>query len=78
MLSSVDAGPDQNVNEGDLVSLTAATFIDPAAPSSYTVSVDWGDGTVNNTPVVIRTVDSEPISVVCWMNITTGRMELTR
>jgi hypothetical protein len=52
VLSSVVAGPDQTIDEGDEVVLTAARFIDPAAPSNYSVSVDWGDGTVNNSPVV--------------------------
>jgi hypothetical protein len=39
-----DAGADQTAREGDTVSL-GATFADPGAADSHTVSVDWGDGT---------------------------------
>ncbi|WP_193789042.1 PKD domain-containing protein [Zavarzinella formosa] len=52
-LSSVTAGPDQTVDEGGLVQLTGASFLDPSAPSTYTATVDWGDGTpVNASPAI--------------------------
>ncbi len=46
---SVVAGPDQAVNEGDVVRLTAALFDDPGAPRSYSATVNWGDGTPADT-----------------------------
>jgi PKD repeat protein len=43
---SVDAGPDQTVNEGDLVTLDPATFTDAGTADTHTAVIDWGDGTV--------------------------------
>jgi PKD repeat protein len=43
---SVDAGPDQAINEGDTVTLPPGTFIDPGTLDTHTATVDWGDGTV--------------------------------
>jgi PKD repeat protein len=40
---SVDAGPDQTTNEGDVVSFSGS-FTDPGA-DTHTASIDWGDGT---------------------------------
>jgi len=40
----VDAGPDQTVNEGDVVAF-AGSFIDPDIGETYTFSWDFGDGT---------------------------------
>ena len=49
---SVTAGPSQTISEGGLVSLTGATFTDPAAPNTYTATVDWGDGTIDTNPTL--------------------------
>ncbi len=44
---TVDAGPDQTVDEGrDTVSLAPATFTDPGSENAHTATIDWGDGTV--------------------------------
>ena len=42
---SVDAGADQTVNEGDLVSLEPSTFNDLGTLDTHTATIDWGDGT---------------------------------
>jgi hypothetical protein len=49
----VDAGPDQTVDEGQIVSLAPATFIDPGAElDTHTATIDWGDGTPTEAGVV--------------------------
>ena len=40
-----DAGDDQAVNEGDLVSLDPATFNDLGTLDTHTATIDWGDTT---------------------------------
>jgi hypothetical protein len=40
------AGPDQSVNEGDLVSLPGAMYTFSGHPQTLKLSADWGDGTV--------------------------------
>jgi hypothetical protein len=40
----VDAGPDQTVNEGDVVAF-AGSFYDPDVGETYTIAWDFGDGT---------------------------------
>jgi len=40
----VDAGPDQTVNEGDVVAFTGG-FFDPDTGETYTIVWDFGDGT---------------------------------
>lgn len=45
--ATVNAGSDQSVNEGDLVSLDPATFTDPGILDTHTATIDWGDGTVD-------------------------------
>ena len=42
---TVNVGPDETINQGDFVNLSAATFSDTGAPLTHTVTVDWGDGT---------------------------------
>jgi parallel beta-helix repeat protein len=39
----LDAGPDQNVNEGDLVTISP-TFTDPGSADTHNATIDWGDG----------------------------------
>lgn len=53
--ATVNAGPDQTVNEGDIVSLTSATFSDGGTADTHSATIDWGDGTV-----VIGTVIETP------------------
>jgi PKD repeat protein len=53
---TLDAGSDQTVNEGDLVSLDPATFNDKGTLDTHTATIDWGDGSV----VDIGTVNESP------------------
>jgi PKD repeat protein len=53
---SVDAGPDQSVAEGQLVSLAPATFADPGTLDTHAATIDWGDG----RPVESATVTETP------------------
>ncbi len=46
IIPAVEAGEDQTVNEGDLVSLDPATFTDPGTVDTHTCTIDWDDGTV--------------------------------
>jgi hypothetical protein len=48
----VNAGPDQNVDEGSLVSLAPATFVDLGILDVHTATIDWGDGTTEAGTVV--------------------------
>lgn len=41
----VDAGPDQEADEGSLVKLAPATFTDADPQDTHTATVKWGDGT---------------------------------
>ncbi len=41
---AVEAGEDQIVTEGDLVSLDPAGFHDQGSTDSHTAAIDWGDG----------------------------------
>ncbi|NQW18543.1 MAG: hypothetical protein HQ478_13760, partial [Chloroflexi bacterium] len=42
---SVNAGLDQNANEGSVVSLTPSTFNDLGTADTHTATINWGDGT---------------------------------
>jgi PKD repeat protein len=53
---AVDAGPDQWVDEGMVVSLSPATFNDLGTLDLHTATIDWGDG----TPVEIGNVQASP------------------
>jgi uncharacterized repeat protein (TIGR01451 family) len=53
---SVEAGPDQTVNEGETVSLAPATFTDPGTLDTHIATVDWGDG----SPEELRPVGQVP------------------
>ena len=44
-----------NANEGDTIKLNGQ-FTDPDAASSYTVTIDWGDG---STPTVLNEIDGQ-------------------
>ena len=43
---SVDAGPDQNWREGDLVSLPGASITYTGNVADVSLTIDWGDGTI--------------------------------
>jgi hypothetical protein len=51
----VEAGPNQNANEGSLVNLNA-TFIDPDVGDTHTAQINWGDGNVEAGTVGSGTV----------------------
>ena len=44
-------------NEGDTITLSGQ-FTDPDAVSSYTVTIDWGDG---STPTVLSELDGQVV-----------------
>ncbi len=44
---TVDAGPDQTVNQADTV-MVDATFTDPGVQDTHTATIDWGDGTITD------------------------------
>ncbi len=50
----VEAGPNQSVSEGDIVSLTAASFTDPSPVDTHTATIDWGDGTAPGAGTVTQ------------------------
>lgn len=49
---TVDGGEDLVGNEGSVISLTAAMFVDPGSLDTHTATVDWGDGTSSAGSVV--------------------------
>ncbi len=42
----VDAGPNRDVYEGDVVELASSTFTDAGTADTHEATIDWGDGTV--------------------------------
>jgi PKD repeat protein len=54
---TVDAGPDQTVDEGDTVSLSSS-FSDPGWCDSHTATIDWGDGSLVETGTVSEENDA--------------------
>lgn len=44
---TVEAGPDQEVNEGDMVAISGS-FTDPGLADTHQASIDWGDGYVES------------------------------
>jgi VCBS repeat-containing protein len=48
LAATVNAGPDQSVTEGSLVSVSAA-FLDLGTVDTHTAIIDWGDGTLPTT-----------------------------
>jgi PKD repeat protein len=49
----VTCGEDQEIDEGDTVSMLLATYTDPGWLDTHTATIDWGDGTVEAMPMVI-------------------------
>jgi PKD repeat protein len=49
---TVNAGPDQTVNEGAVVSLDPATFNDLGTLDTHTATIDWGDGTAPEDGII--------------------------
>jgi len=60
---TVQAGADQTVDEGDLVSLNPATFNDLGTLDTYTATVNWGDGTLVDTGTVAESPFGPPGSI---------------
>jgi uncharacterized repeat protein (TIGR01451 family) len=56
----VDAGADQSVDEGVMVSLDPASFTDAGTLDTHTATVDWGDGTVADVGVVAEVPTGPP------------------
>ena len=54
----VDPGVDQTVDEGDLVLLDPATFVDPGFGEMHTATVDWGDGSPADNGAVDDVLDT--------------------
>ncbi|NND04095.1 MAG: hypothetical protein HKN91_15040 [Acidimicrobiia bacterium] len=54
---TVDAGPNQGVDEGDTVDVNAS-WIDADGKGAHTATIDWGDGTVQNCPAACTIVDN--------------------
>jgi hypothetical protein len=48
----VDAGPDRESPEGEIVELPAAPFIDFGIATTYVPTIDWGDGSPTETGTV--------------------------
>jgi len=59
----VDAGGDVGVDEGQLLTLEPATFLDRAGHDTHTATIDWGDGTTDTGVVALDAgpVDPTPI-----------------
>ncbi|MEW6160761.1 MAG: PKD domain-containing protein, partial [Verrucomicrobiota bacterium] len=41
---TIDPGPNQTVNEGSLIELSPAIFIDPGSADTHWATINWGDG----------------------------------
>ncbi|MBI4297409.1 MAG: hypothetical protein HY676_02625, partial [Chloroflexi bacterium] len=52
----VEAGPDQTVPWGGVVSLAPASFTDVGTRDTYTATINWGDGTTTNVVTVTSTI----------------------
>ncbi len=61
---TVEAGVDQSVLEGDLVSLDPSTFSDLGTLDTHTATIDWGDGSPPDVGVVSETPFGPPGSLV--------------
>ncbi len=53
---TVNAGSNQNTEEGGSISLLPATFTDPGPQDTHTATINWGDGTTEPGTVVTNTV----------------------
>jgi hypothetical protein len=58
----VDAGPDQIVYEGQIVTLDPATFYDLGTADTHTATINWGDGTPVEAGVVSESNGSGTVS----------------
>jgi PKD repeat protein len=68
---SVEAGPDQDVREGEIVFLAPATFHDPATLDTHTASIAWGDDT-EATEGVVTESPTGPAGSVLGLDGTVG------
>jgi YVTN family beta-propeller protein len=55
---TLEGGPDQTLNEGETVSLTSATFIDPGIQDTHTATINWKDG----SPVEAGAINAGTVS----------------
>jgi hypothetical protein len=63
LVSVVNAGSDQVADEGAIIQLDPATFIDPGiTPSTHTATIDWGDGSPIEVGIVSESNGSGTIS----------------
>ncbi|NIM49516.1 MAG: tandem-95 repeat protein, partial [Gemmatimonadales bacterium] len=69
---TVDAGPDQTVNEGDTVDLAPATFNDKGTLDTHTATIDWGDGTAVEPGAVAEAPFGPPGSTTGTDGTTSG------
>ena len=60
VVPTLDAGADQTVDEGDLVSLDPATFNDMGTLDTHTATVNWGDATATEAGVVTESPFGPP------------------
>ncbi|MCP4168260.1 MAG: hypothetical protein GY759_20535, partial [Chloroflexi bacterium] len=51
---TVDAGPEQTVDEGETVHLAPAVFTDPGVLDTHTATIDWDDGSALETGTVTQ------------------------
>ena len=59
---TVEAGPHKTIVEGDAVSLTGAVFTDPSTVDTHTATVDWGDGSSEESLTVTESGGSGSVS----------------
>ncbi|MFC1712585.1 PKD domain-containing protein [Candidatus Poribacteria bacterium] len=60
------AGADQEVYEGEIVSLASSIFIDPGNDDTHTATIDWGDNTIEAGKV--RGVAATPSDLAVGVN----------
>ena len=57
---TLDAGPDQSVDEGQTVSLAPASFNDLGTLDTHIATIDWGNGTAVDTGLVTESPFGPP------------------
>jgi PKD repeat protein len=61
---TIDAGPDRQINEGELITLESSTFNDLGTADTHTASIDWGDGTTSDIGIVTESPFGPPGSTL--------------
>ena len=59
---TVEAGQDQVIYEGDVLTLEPATFSDPGTLDTHTAEIDWGDGSPKEPGTVAQSPGSGSVS----------------